>query len=176
MHLYQTWRHWVHNSQLYNITKRNHYQSHFFKGMGKFVDFNRGILSMSKFQRITNKLNVAQKDFMLRLWMVRQSLHIVEIHKHNNWFLIVPTMSPKWCVCSKFCKFSEPAEGKCFRGSCTWNRSLRKENSFETLIDEIYRSVFFFISTNHIAENRQIDAKLEYYKTTFLFNLRRLSF
>ena len=48
-----------------------------------FVDEPR-FVSMCKHWRNTHIKTIAQKGFIYSFWMVRQSLHITEIHNFNN--------------------------------------------------------------------------------------------
>ena len=46
--------------------------------------------------------NWVKPGFMLSLWVICQSLHVNKIHKNNNSFLIIPTLSSR----SYFCRWT----------------------------------------------------------------------
>ena len=66
---------------------------------------------------------------MLSLWVIRRSLHIDKIHKNNNSFLIIPTLSSKTYCVDIIAHF----------------RSQQKENSSEIPAHGSYRSVKLFL-------------------------------
>ena len=70
---------------------------------------------------------------------------IDKIHKNDNSFLIIPTLSSKSYFCQHYCVFLEPAEAKEFRDSCSWNLSKCK----------------MFSPANQIARNKHNDEELE---------------
>ena len=98
------------------------------------------ILSMCKLRRITHKLN-NPKGFMLSLWVIRRSLYIDKIHKNNNSFLIIPTLSSESYFVSTLLHILEPAEKK-----------KKKKNSSEILAHRIYRSVKLFLQPDKLHE------------------------
>ena len=79
-------------------------------------------------RRIAHKLSKTR--------VVRRSLHIDKIHKNNNSFLFIPTLSSK----SYFC-----------RHNCTC-RSRRKENSSEIPADGFCRSLKLFLRPIKLCE------------------------
>ena len=68
----------------------------------------------------------------LSLWVIRQNLHIDKIHKNDNSFLIIPTLSSK----------------SYFGDIIGYFRSQRKENSSEIPAYGIYWSAIFFSPAN----------------------------
>ena len=76
-----------------------------------------GELSLGELSCVTHVKTIAQKDFIYSFYMVRHSLHIMEL-----------TLSLKWCECSQqYRKFSEPANvqpcNKIYRSVNYFNQS-----------------------------------------------------
>ena len=79
------------------LTGLRYYRNEFY-----FCGFYRCVKSLTNWVKPQAP---SPKGFMLSLWVIRQSLQIDKIHKTNNSFLIIPTLSSKSYFCRQYCKF-----------------------------------------------------------------------
>ena len=71
---------------------------------------------------VSTPVNHSQNSTALSLSAICRSLRIDKIHKNNNSFLIIPTLSSKSYFCQCYIMHMLAASGrKIVRDSCSWN-------------------------------------------------------
>ena len=145
---------WIQDCQLLETTTLQdlnlYYRNEFY-----FCGFYRCVNSG---ESLTNWVKPEYSQRALSLWVIRRSLHIDKIHKNNNSFLIIPTLSSK----SYFC-----------RHYFTHFRNWRKEASSEIPVLGIYRSVKLFLQPIKLHEI-SIMMRTWNYKGYSTFNLYKI--
>ena len=118
-----------------------------------FVDVTRGFLLMHKLGRITHKLSIAQKGFMLSFWMIRQLTYQwipqKQLIPYNPNF--VAEIVRFFIVMNFF-----GAYGKKIVPRFLHRNLLKSKKIFQSII---------------LQKNRHNDGNLRYYKFSSLFNL-----